>query len=283
MNQINAYLYSENPLDSSDGKWDYGLLKEIFENNDVVQQTVTSLSKTDRAFVVVPGAGNAGKENKINKELSKIDRVVLFITGDESAQFDVDKIYHKNIEIWIHYPHQKHKKYNRFFIGAPQHIKENLPEYPEKIYDIFFSGQITHDRRKELASVVVDIPNSLYLLTEGFAQGYSPKEYYKNMSKSKIVPCPAGHVVIDTFRFFEAIEMLCLPIGDLKDSKNQVFDFFNFISAYVPVEKTDDWNNLKRMVPRLINEYPNNMHQVVSWWLRYKRDLGIKVMRQVNE
>ena len=37
------------------------------------------------------------------------------------------------------------------------------------------------------------------------------------------------------------------------------------------------------LVPELLNNYPDNMHQAVSWWIKHKRDLGIKIMRQVNE
>jgi hypothetical protein len=284
MSQHKAYLYSINPLDSSDGKWDYGLIKEIFERNNVEQITVSELPYEDRAFVVVPGAGNAGKEKQINKELKKIGRVVLLITGDESARFNVDAIRHKNIKIWIHYPHKKHSRYNKFFIGAPQHLKENLPEYPEKKYDVFFSGQVTHDRRKELAEALNELPNAKINLTSGFAQGYSPKKYYEEMSKAKIAPAPAGFVVVDSFRFFEAIEMLCLPVGDLKTSSNEKFDFFSFVCPEgVPVEKISNWFLLKEILPDILDEYPNNMHRVVSWWIKYKRDLSFKLMSDINE
>ena len=144
---INAYIFSLNPFDTADGKWDYGLLDETFKRKNVNQISVSSLPETDRAFVVIPGGGNAGKEEEINNELSKINRVVLFITGDECALFNVDKIKHNNISIWIQTPHDKHEKYNRFFIGPASHIKNNIPKYTEKKYDLFFSGQITHQRR----------------------------------------------------------------------------------------------------------------------------------------
>ena len=108
---IKAYLYSIDPLDSADGKWDYGLLKQTFDRNHIEQVTVKKIPNEERAFVVVPGQGNAGKEDKISKELQNLSRVVLFITGDESASFNVEKIKHNNIEIWIACPHDKHKKY----------------------------------------------------------------------------------------------------------------------------------------------------------------------------
>lgn len=284
MSQYNAYLYSIDPLDSADGKWDYGLLKEIFDKNKVEQVSVSEIPYEDRAFVVIPGSGNAGLENEISEQLSHLNKVVLFITGDEEASFNVDKISHPNIQIWIHYPHKKHAKYNKFFIGAPQHLKDNLPEYPSKDYDLFFSGQITHSRRRELAYAIEQVDGAVFNLTEGFAQGYTPKEYYELMSKSKIAPAPAGAVVVDSFRFFEAIELLCLPIGDLKTSRGEKFDFFEFVHPNgVPCPKLSNWNMMKDILPDILDDYPNNMHRIVAWWIKYKRDLGMKIMENINE
>jgi len=284
MSQYKAYLYSINPIDSSDGKWDYGLLKEIFDRHKVEQVTVSEIPIEDRAFVVIPGGGNAGKENEINKQLAHLNRVVLFITGDEAALFNIERIRHPNISIWIHYPHKKHARYNKFFIGAPQHIKDLLPEYPSKEYDIFFSGQITHPRRQQLSEALSNMPESFFNPTGGFAQGFTPREYYELMSKARIAPAPAGAVVVDSFRFFEAIELLCLPIGDLKTSTNEKFNFFDFVYPEgVPCPKLYNWNNLTDMLSELLNDYPNNMHKIVAWWIKYKRDLGLKIMESINE
>ena len=281
---ITAYIYSIDPLDAADGKWDYGLLKETFEKNNVKQLVVKEIPKAERGFVIIPGQGNAGKEKEISNQLKNLDRAVLFITGDESAYFNVDKIDHPNISIWVQYAHPQHNKYNKFFIGVPQHLKSNLPDYPIKEYDIYFGGQITHQRRQQLAEVMPSLPNALYKPTEGFARGEQPKDYYSTLSKTRVAPAPAGAMVIDTFRFFEAIEMLALPIGDLIDSKGEMIDYFNYVyPAKIPIAKVDDWNKLKELLPELIKNYPNNMHQVVCWWLKYKRDFSLKIMRDIYE
>jgi hypothetical protein len=49
-----------------------------------------------------------------------------------------------------------------------------------------------------------------------------------------------------------------------------------------PVESVDNWNNIEKLLPELLENYPNNMHRVVGWWIKYKRDLGIKIMEQLN-
>jgi hypothetical protein len=283
MSNIKAYLYSINPFDSANGKWDYGLLKEIFDKHGVDQLRVTEIPSENKAFVVIPGPQTAGNEDKLSNELNKLSRVVLFINGDENARFDVSKIRHSNIEVWIQYPHEKHDQYNKMPIGVPQHLKDNVPEYKEKEYDVYFGGQITHARRKELASVMPMLKNSLYGPTKGFSLGDKPKDYYAKLSSAKIAPCPSGAAVIDTFRFFESIELLTLPIADKLDpSMTETKFYMKMFGTEFPVESVDNWNNIEKLLPELLESYPNNMHRVVGWWIKYKRDLGIKIMEQIN-
>lgn len=283
MSQYKAYIFSTNPLDSADGKWDYELLRLSFERNHVEQIVVSSIPKDDKAFVVIPGQGNAGNEEQINKELANLNRVVLFITGDECALFNPDAIKHPNISIWIQYPHQKHEKYNKFFIGVPQHLKNNLPNYPIKEHNIYFGGQITHQRRQELAKAISRMENVLYCPTEGFAQGDPPQEYYRKLASAKVAPAPSGAQVIDSFRFFEAIEMLTLPIGDRKDSQGREINYYDYIyGKSIPVQLTHDWNDLHKIYLELMNDYPANLHKVVCWWLKYKRDFAFKIMEDLN-
>jgi len=279
MNQPKAYIFSLNPLDRANDKWDYSLLKEMFDNKKVKEISVSTLPDDDRAFVVITGGGNAGKEQDINKELSKINRVVLFITADECALFDVEKIKHRNISIWIQTPHDKHEKYNRFFLGPASHIKNNIPQYTEKKYDLSFSGQITHQRRQELARIMPRMKNSLYRPTEAFAQGDPPNEYFQNLAASKVVPCPSGAAVVDNFRFFEALEMLALPVGDLKDRSGQEKNYYEYVNKKtVPVPLTNDWHKLPDMMIEIMEDYPANMHKAVAWWIKYKRDFANQIM-----
>lgn len=283
MNQIKTYLYSFNEQDCAADKWDYGLLKEIFTKYSIEQVKVTSIPKAERGFVVVPGPQNLGNEEYVNKEIQNLSRVVLFITGDEEGKFDITKINHPNIEVWIQYPHQKHKKYNKLPVGVPQHLKNLVPKYPVKDNDLYFGGQITHSRRQQLAKAIQGMPNALFKPTAGFAQGDKPIDYYRTLASAKIAPVPSGAVVIDSFRFYEAIEMLCLPIADRIDPNGNSLDFYNYLFGYdIPVTHVSNWSELHKLAPELLSEYPKNMHKIVTWWIKYKRDLGIKIMEQVN-
>jgi hypothetical protein len=280
---INAYLYSFDEKDCASDKWDYGLLKEIFDKYSVEQIKVNSLPDVDRAFVVVPGPQNLGHEEDVNKELQKIGRVVLFFTGDEEVRFDLSKINHPNIEIWIQTPHKKHKKYNKLPLGTPQHLKNSVPEYTNKKYDVYFGGQVTHSRRKQLSDAMETLSNALFKPTAGFAQGDNPKDYYSNLASAKIAPAPSGAVVIESFRFYEALEMLCLPVVDALDPFNNPINYYDFVfEEKTPIKSIKNWHSLATVIPELLNNYPQNMHDAVCWWIKYKRDLGIKIMRQIN-
>ena len=283
MSNIKTYLYSFNEEDCAADKWDYGLLKEIFDKYNIQQIKVNSLPIEERAFVVIPGPQNIGHEEDISKELKNISRLVLFITGDEEGVFGIDKINHPNVEIWIQYPHKKHEAYNKLPIGAPQHLKNNLPEYKTKTYNVFFAGQITHQRRQQLAEAIALVKNALYKPTDGFARGDKPIYYYDNLASSRIAACPAGAVSVDSFRLYEAIEMMSFPIADLRNSNGVLDNFYKrLFNEVIPFHRVKDWNQLPSLTLSLLEEYPNNMHSVVCWWIKYKRDLGIKLMEQVN-
>jgi len=280
---INAYLYSFDEKDCASDKWDYGLLKEIFDKYNVEQIKVNLLPDIDRAFVVIPGPQNLGHEEDVNKELQKIGRLVLFITGDEEGRFDISKISHPNADIWIQYPHKKHKKYYKLPLGTPQHLKNSVPKYTDKKYDIYFGGQITHSRRRQLSDAIKTLSNALFKPTEGFAQGDHPKDYYANLTSARIAPSPSGAVIIESFRFYEALEMLSLPIVDVVDPQGNVIKYYDFIfEGEIPIKSIKNWHSLTNVVPELLNNYPQNMHDAVCWWIKYKRDLGIKIMRQIN-
>jgi hypothetical protein len=279
-----AFLYTIEGHGFSNHKDDFGLIKETFDRNNIVPIETLSLPKTEKAFVVIPGSDLVGSERLVSEELKNIKKVILFITSDEAGQFDVDKIEHPNIKIWVQSPYKKHEKYFKMPIGAPMSFKKITPEYTVKTSDIFFAGQITHQRRQELNKAISYLNNVDYVPTPGFMQGDPPELYYKKMSKAKIVPAPAGSVTIDSFRFYESLEMLALPIGDVKDSSGENFNFWDYtFSEIVPVPKTNNWFLLSYIVDNCLEDYPANMHKAVSWWIKYKRDFSNKIMEQINE
>ncbi len=281
--KVIAYCISPEGHSFANDKWDFGFLQEAFDRNNVEVVQCHSLPESERAFVIAPGYEWHSIEHFLNRELRKINRVVLFITADELGVFHLPKIKHSNIEIWVQYPYPRHMEYNKLPTGTPGHITKLGVEYPEKNIDLYFAGQITHPRRQELAEALPHIGNAEYLLTEGFTQGDPPAIYYTKLSKAKFAAAPAGTATIDSFRFYEALELLCLPIADQVSSKNEMYGFWEILFGEMPVEQIDNWNRLQKVIKKLKENYPANMHRAVAWWIKYKRDFAYKIMEQVNE
>ena len=282
---MSVKCYSITPKDKGfpDEKWDFGFLQEAFTRNNVEVVKVNKLPEADRAFVVVPGFEWISFEDVLNENLSKIKRLVLFITADELGAFDVDKISHPNAEIWVQYPYPRHEAYNKLPLGVPNHKDNVIPDYPEKTTNIYFAGQITHRRRQELAQALKGLPDAIYKLTKKFAQGETPKDYYRLLASSRFAPAPAGNATIDSFRFYEGLEMLSLPIADRISSVGEDYGFWEILFNDMPIEQISNWNKLHSLIRKLENNYPANMHKAVSWWIKQKRDFAYKIMEQINE
>jgi hypothetical protein len=285
VSEVRAYLLAVDGKSFPDHKWDFGFVKEAFNKNKIEYLQTATLPECDRAFVVIAGYEHKNSIREVLQELQKVKKVVLFVTGDERGVFRADKLSHPDIKVWVQSPYpDRHGPFYKMPIGCPSHMKDNLPEYTTKKNDTFFSGQITHDRRKELAKVMPTIANALFNPTAGFTQGYGPSEYYQHLLESIVVPAPAGTSTIDSFRFYEAIEMLAIPVGDLKSSTNKEYNFWNFVfeKEVSIIPKTNNWNELPGIVEKGVSDYPANMHRIVSWWIIYKRDFAYKIMEQIN-
>jgi hypothetical protein len=284
LSDTKAYLFSIGNRAFASHKDDFGFVRQAFIKNKIEVVETLSLPEVDKAFVVLSGSDLTGLEEFVSERLQVIKKIVLFITSDECGTFNVDKIKHPDIKIWKQYPYPKHKKYFKMPLGAPIMLEKNMPEYSQKNIDLFFAGQITHQRRQELGAVMDSLNTEHYLPTAGFMQGSPSKDYYAKVAKAKVVPAPAGSATIDSFRFYEALELLAMPIGDTKNSSGEDFDYWDYVfEQTVPFPKTNDWNSLPSMVDQISSEYPANMHKVVAWWIKYKRDFCNKIMEQINE
>lgn len=288
---MKAYLLSLVDSANIADQWDYGFLKDFLEDNGFDIQECSELTPDETAIVVVPARHHKGLELKLDYELSKILHVVLFLMGDEEAEFDVDKIQHPSIHIWVQNPHMgKHDKYHKLGTGQPQHTRDILKAIVTPInkgLDIYFAGQVTHKRRTELTDVLVDMEltnkNIRVVRTKGFTQGETPLDYTMSMVSAKIAPAPSGAVIPDSFRLFEALECMAIPIADQKTASGEVMEYWDWLFAEaVPFPKIVDWDRLFGLVPELLEEWPHNMHKQTAWWIKYKRDFKLEVMGQLN-
>ena len=284
-----AYLFSLNKDASIADQWDFGMLESFLNESGFEIKLATKLPKTERAVVVIPARHHAGLEPEVNKHLKKIDHVVLFLMGDEEAEYDVEQVDHPSIHIWIQNPHiGKHDDYNKIGTGFPVHYKkilDNMPT-PEKTLDIFYAGQMTHQRRVELNDALVMMPanNIKYISTRGFTQGIGHEEYAEQMTRAKIAPAPSGAVIPDSFRLFEALEAMAIPIADERTASGEIMYYWDWLFGMItPFPKIQDWTALQSYKIEIMeNDYVHTMHRITAWYIMWKRNCKNKILDQYN-
>lgn len=286
---MNAYLLSLNPEANIADQWDFGFLRDFLVDNNFNIKSVDKIPNGDRAIVVIPGRHHAGLETKVQQELEKLNHAVLFIMGDEEADFDITKIDLPKNRIWVQNPHMgTHDEYNKLGTGYPQHLTKLLPkDLPQKALDVYFAGQITHKRRTELTDVLVEMEltnkNIRTVRTKGFTQGEKPQDYIKNMLSAKVAPAPSGAVIPDSFRLFEALECMAVPIADQKLPNGEVWEYWDWLfNDITPFPKITEWDRLYSLVPEILEDWPNIIHKQTAWYIRYKREFKYKVLEALN-
>lgn len=265
--------------------WDYTIVADAFKYLRYKTNEVRTLPEVDSAVVVVPARHHSEAVAKINVELKKIKKVVLFLMGDEERQFPVDKIKHSDIEIWVQNPHpDKDDIYHRIGTGYAPHDLSELPY--GKTTDVFFSGQITHVRREFMQHYFEKYKQDNWraYYTDSFTAGFSPEEYFERMARARIVPAPSGAVIPDSFRTYEALQTMAVPIADEVNPKGTINGYWEWLfGGVVPFARIKDWKDLKGYSEDILEDWNSKIVDQTTWWLKWKRDFALKIKEQVGD
>lgn len=289
---MKVYLFSLNPEASARNQWDFGLLKQIFDDfgYDYSQDYTQFEYGMQGGIVVIPARHHVGMELEVDRELGKLPWAKLFLIGDEEGSFDVSKLTQPKLDITVQNPRpDKHSEYKRLGTGFPSHMANAIKtEVPKKDLQFFFAGQATFHapqlsppmnvnfRRKEMSDQLELIKHlgDIYR-SEGFTQGLSYEEYYDRLGRAKVAPCPSGPELPDTFRMYEALEMGCVPIADeLTQTMRKGEDFPDywkwFFEEDVPFPVIREYQNLNSMIEDAVSQYPDLNNKCQSWWYQKK-------------
>lgn len=262
MNLYKHYLSVKEGVPSK-GYWDMYLIDQLFE--DFIE--VPNLDDVSEALVIIAGAYQFDVVDKINKELSKLDKCIVIVTSDEENKFPVNELNHPNCKIYMNYPNGE---IEGFPIGMTPHT--NYLRWVDKDLDLFFSGQINHEDRRQMINSIADLEVNRYVnQSEGFSQGLDKNEYMSYMSRAKVVPAPKGNISYDSFRLYEALEAGAVPVA-------QNVDFWNKLFGYVPFPVIQSYEQWKGYILDAINAFPYLNAECIAWWLRAKFDLRRKVL-----
>lgn len=259
------------------GYWDQALIGDVL--NDPIFEAMDS----NGAIVILPGAYQGDYIKQINQELAKLEWVILIVTSDEEGKFPIEKIRHPNIKIYLTYPKRnRHEKYGKIPLGYTSETRKNLVLYDKKDLNFFFSGQNTHDRRKQCIEQLKEMKGGLVNATEGFSQGMDASTYMSNMARAKVAPSPAGPVSADSFRTYEALEAGAIPIADnisLAGDKN----YWRFLFEDPPFPTINDYSDLPGYTKDQYENFQSKANKIQAWWIKYKRDLRNRFIDDVAE
>lgn len=284
---MTVYYLSLKPETPNNDYWDYGFINDMFKDLGYKTEEVKRLPKASSAIVVLPARHHAGLEEEVNFELSKIKHCVFFAMGDEEADFDIEKI--NAAHIWVQNPHpDKHDRYNRIGTGYPPQSQKILPRMKHnKDLNVYFSGQITHKRRKEMIDNMMEYElsdnNTIINRTHGFTQGVPHEEYYSQMSRAKVVPCPSGAVIPDSFRLFEALESMAVPLADEVNPTGTINGYWDWLfGETVPFPKYVSADRLVGLTHETLDDWNRLVQKQTCWWILYKRNFKLKLQEQLK-
>ena len=126
MSLYKHYLSVKNDVPSK-GYWDMYLIDQLFD--DFIE--VSNLDDVSEALVIA-GAYQFDVVDKINKELSKLDKCVVIVTSDEENKFPVNELNHPNCKVYMNYPNGE---IEGFPIGMTPHT--NYLRWVDKDLDLF--------------------------------------------------------------------------------------------------------------------------------------------------
>lgn len=263
--------------------WDHGFLDEYLfpQFKHVVHELDHLTEELQGAVVVLPARAQAESVEKINRELSKLKWCIVMLTGDEESVFPWRELKHPRMLVWVMSPKKgiHDDAANRMGSGYRKEAPEILKKIGQvdKVHDWSFSGQVTHDKRKQCVEELKKIDGNGYLReTKGFGQGAEYEEYLDIMAHSKFVMCPSGPVSPDSFRLYEALEAGCIPIADSGDYWSYLFD------EPVPFPVLTDWSKLPETFPTLLTNYQALANRVFAWWQLYKRKMADTLQAHVR-
>jgi hypothetical protein len=240
------------------GYWDQTFIHDL----------VHDLPNTDRQIVCIPGAYQGDVIDKINVEINKFPKVLVFVTSDEECKFNVTALKHPDMIVYSQYGNEGIS----FPIGYSPQTPEILKEIGRKDKDITFSfmGQVTHLRREIMAKIAENIGGGLILKTDGFAKGMKKEVYLETLARSQVALCSPGPFSQDSFRLYEALEAGCIPIVDdvsPMHAANQRYVRGLFPDAPFPIYA--NFVDLPKFIENSTSDITMNSW-VYAWWINVK-------------
>lgn len=238
------------------------------------------------AVLVLPGRACVGDQiDELNQLIAQMPWCLLYVTSDEERQFPLHRLARlPKLQVWLAYAREDDIK-----AGAePQPLgyrpgtRELLAAMPQnnRPERFAFLGQITHERRREMAEVLDHLTQGYLLPTEGFSQGIDQEHYLMMLRLAQVAPAPSGPLHVDSFRLYEALEAGCWPVPETHTPTTDMTLFWDQVFRTRPWAALDSWADL----PRLIDSIGTRERVMArAWWQGQKRWMAEELDIVVSE
>lgn len=189
--------------------------------------------------------------------------------------------------------------YKRGFWDGYNGKAPGLRSVSERRYVWSFAGTVHHaGRRAVLARFKQLTPNRVVETSSfGATDGVDTSGYRDLLLDTILVLCPYGHVNLDTFRLYEALEAGAIPVT-LKEN-TLLLDKFQTLGNYwlhvfptndhhhhrtVPFIAVDTWEDAYQQLGRLLNnttELERLRHKVYTFWRNHKWQTAMHLSSEV--
>lgn len=167
--------------------------------------------------------------------------------------------------------------------GMPQ--RSTLKPVETRKYIWSFLGNQKAASRPEMLRTLRQIkPQFVYAYKAGVAgaQRMPRSEYHALLDDTVFAPCPMGNAMMETWRFYEALEAGCIPIIEARPWMH----YHERLLGPHPIPTVYCWSQATRLIKALAKdpERLNALQQrIVSWWARCKQSNQMRINHFVSE
>jgi hypothetical protein len=166
--------------------------------------------------------------------------------------------------------------------GTPQ--RSVLKPVEARKYLWSFLGNQTASSRPEMLKALRRIEPQFVYCTAGPAgfNKISRSEYHALLDDTVFAPCPMGNAVMETWRFYEALEAGCIPIIEARPWMR----YHERLLGPHPVPVVYGWPRAARLINDLSKDQARLrtlQQSIVSWWEQCKKRNETRIVQFINE
>ena len=220
---------------------------------------------------------------QIDTRVRSMPWCVLIATSDEGSKFPWWRFRpNSTTRLWVQTPRTDltYPRGTRFIgFGSPTPASGFSPVIGERGYELFFSGQVTHERRYLMWAALQDWieahPESRFdvMATDQFATGYDEQTYREYMGDASVVLAPSGPETQDSFRCYEALEAGAVPLQDALRPGSRGAGYWDLIG--LNLMEIEDWGEMGAKIETA--QQPLVRAQISAQWQQYKRTIAHRI------